>query len=72
MWSNLALFGLKILLELLPVFFKNSAKKAEYERLIKSSIYVWEKRTGRAAKLREEHRKVDDKLNEKWRERWQK
>jgi hypothetical protein len=72
MWADIMLFVLKISLQLLPVFFGKSKKKAEYERLVKASISTWEKRTGRSAKLREEHRKVDEKLNEKHKEKWSK
>jgi len=69
-WGNLAIVALNVLLKLLPSIFANAAKRAEYERLVKASIYIWEKRTGRAVKLRQDHREVDEKLEGKWRERW--
>lgn len=70
MWGNLAILGLKLLLQFIPMIFARSAQKEEYERLVKASIYVWEKRTGRAAKLRKDHRRTDEKLDEEWAKKW--
>ena len=68
--AKIMLVLLNIALELIPILLKQSKKKEQYERLIKASIYIWEKRTGVAPKLRKDHRKIDEKLNEKWKEKW--
>lgn len=70
LWGNIALFGLKMILQLIPIFFSRSAQKAEYERLVKASIYIWEKRVGTATKLRKDHQRTDELVEKKWKERW--
>jgi hypothetical protein len=60
--------GLKVIAQILSYFGGRSAQIKEYERLVKSAILSWEKRTAVSADLRKEHRKIDEELDQKWKE----
>ena len=70
--NGLAVIALKLVLQLIPVFLGRSAKRSEYERMVKSSIRVWEKRAASSSKLRQDHQKVDEELDKKAQEKWPK
>lgn len=70
MMASIMVLILRGALQLLPIFFGKSAKREEYERLVKESIKVWEQQAGRSAKVRNDHQQVSDELDEKWREKW--
>lgn len=70
MFSSIMIFGLKALLELIPIFFAKSAKREEYERLVRESIKTWEANAGRSSETRQEHEQVTSELEKKWSVRW--
>lgn len=61
---------LQIILQAIGIFVKDQAKKLEIENKIKAEIKRYEKGVGDSAKVREEHKKLDDKLEDAWQKKF--
>lgn len=70
MWITLVIDALKLLGVIIGFFSSKSATLREYERMVKSAVSSWEKRTAASGKLRKDHRAVDEQLEEKWKDKW--
>lgn len=57
---------LQIALQLINIFVRNAQRKNELETKIKTEIERYKQGVGDAARVQDEHKKLDDKLEEEW------